>query len=247
MRGILKDRIAIVTGAGRGIGRAIAELYAHEGAIVYAADILKEELSWTASVSDIERRIIPLPLDICDFKAVKDAVMTIKKEHGRIDILANNAGLISYEMMSMINYDFFRKMIEVNVVALIHFMQLVARIMMRQKNGSIINMASMVGEKGAKGQLSYAATKGAVIAATKSAAKELAEYNIRVNAVAPGMVGSERFKKVLQEKFQQKINDIPFGRLADPKDIANAYLYLASDASSYMTGQILGIDGGAVI
>lgn len=247
MRGILKDRIAIVTGAGRGIGRAIAELYAHEGAIVYAADILKEELSWTASVSDIEGRIIPLPLDICDFKAVKDAVMTIKKEHGRIDILANNAGLISYEMMSMINYDFFRKMIEVNVVALIHFMQLVARIMMRQKNGSIINMASMVGEKGAKGQLSYAATKGAVIAATKSAAKELAEYNIRVNAVAPGMVGSERFKKVLQEKFQQKINDIPFGRLADPKDIANAYLYLASDASSYMTGQILGIDGGAVI
>ena len=247
MRGILKDRIAIVTGAGRGIGRAIAELYAHEGAIVYAADILKEELSWTASVSDIEGRIIPLPLDICDFKAVKDAVMTIKKEHGRIDILANNAGLISYEMMSMINYDFFRKMIEVNVVALIHLMQLVARIMMRQKNGSIINMASMVGEKGAKGQLSYAATKGAVIAATKSAAKELAEYNIRVNAVAPGMVGSERFKKVLQEKFQQKINDIPFGRLADPKDIANIYLYLASDASSYMTGQILGIDGGAVI
>lgn len=247
MRGILKDRIAIVTGAGRGIGRAIAELYAHEGAIVYAADILKEELSWTASVSDIEGRIIPLPLDICDFKAAKDAVMTIKKEHGRIDILANNAGLISYEMMSMINYDFFRKMIEVNVVALIHLMQLVARIMMRQKNGSIINMASMVGEKGAKGQLSYAATKGAVIAATKSAAKELAEYNIRVNAVAPGMVGSERFKKVLQEKFQQKINDIPFGRLADPKDIANAYLYLASDASTYMTGQILGIDGGAVI
>ena len=247
MRGILKDRIAIVTGAGRGIGRAIAELYAHEGAIVYAADILKEELSWTASVSDIEGRIIPLPLDICDFNAVKDAVMTIKKEHGRIDILANNAGLISYEMMSMINYVFFRKMIEVNVVALIHLMQLVARIMMRQKNGSIINMASMVGEKGAKGQLSYAATKGAVIAATKSAAKELAEYNIRVNAVAPGMVGSERFKKVLQEKFQQKINDIPFGRLADPKDIANAYLYLASDASSYMTGQILGIDGGAVI
>ena len=243
----LKNKIAVVTGAGRGIGKAIAELYAQEGAIVYAADILKEELAWTESVSDIEGKIITQPLDICDFKAVKDTVMAIKKEHGRIDVLANNAGLISYEMMSMINYDFFRKMIEVNVVALIHLMQLVARIMMRQKSGSIINMASMVGEKGAKGQLSYSATKGAVIAATKSAAKELAEYNIRVNAVAPGMVGSERFKKVLQEKFQQKINDIPFGRLAEPEDIANAYLYLASDASSYMTGQILGIDGGAII
>ena len=108
-------------------------------------------------------------------------------------------------------------------------------------------MASMVGEKGSKGQLSYAATKGAVIAATKSAAKELAEHHIRVNAIAPGMVGSERFKAVLEEKFAQKINDIPFGRLAEPEEVANLCLFLASDQSSYLTGQIIGIDGGAII
>ena len=240
---LLDNKVCLVTGAGRGIGRAVAERFAQEGAFVYAADILTDELSWAGEKDNV----VALPLDICDFKAVKDAVVRIKKEKGHIDVLANVAGLISYEMMPMIDYDRFRRMLEVNVVALIHLMSLVARIMQRQQGGSIINMASMVGEKGAKGQLSYSASKGAVIAATKSAAKELAEHHIRVNAVAPGMVGSERFKAVLAEKFAQKINDIPFGRLAEPEEIADLFLYLASDASSYMTGQILGVDGGATI
>lgn len=179
--------------------------------------------------------------------AAKNAIVAIKEGHGHIDILANIAGLISYEMMPMIDYGKFRTMLEVNVVALINLMSLVSRIMQRQRKGSIINMASMVGVKGAKGQLSYSATKGAVISATKSAAKELAEYCIRVNAIAPGMVGSERFKAVLAEKFSQKINDIPFGRLAEPEEIANLCLFLASDQSSYITGQIIGADGGYTI
>ncbi|MGP1537400.1 SDR family NAD(P)-dependent oxidoreductase [Bacteroides heparinolyticus] len=240
---LLKDRIAIITGASRGIGRAIAELFAAEGATIYAMDIRDDNLEWTNGNENVNG----LVLDICDFTKVKESVMAIKKEHGKIDILVNNAGLISYEMMSMIDYDKFRKMIDVNVVSLIHLMQLVARVMSRQQSGSIINMASMVAVKGVVGQLSYAATKGAVISATKSAAKELANDHIRVNAIAPGMVGTERFKAVLEEKFSQKINDIPFGRLAEPKDIANAALYLASDMSSYVTGQVLGVDGAAVI
>lgn len=237
--------VAIVTGAGAGIGQATAKLFTNEGAVVYAADI--KGLEWVESFTSNEGRIVSIQLDICDFAAVKSTVMAIKKEHGRIDVLANIAGLISYELMPMIDYDRFRKMLDVNVVALVHMMSLVSRVMARQQSGSIINMASMVGEKGAKGQLSYSATKGAVIAATKSAAKELAEYHIRVNAIAPGMVGSERFKAVLEEKFAPKINDIPFGRLAEPEEIAKLCLYLASDASAYMTGQILGIDGCAVI
>ena len=186
-------------------------------------------------------------MNICDFTVVKAAVMNIKKMHGHIDVLANIAGLISYEYMSMIDFDKLRTMFEVNVIALINLMQLVSRVMARQQSGSIINMASMVGVKGAKGQLSYSATKGAVVAATKSAAKELAENHIRVNAIAPGMVGSERFKAVLADKFAQKINDIPFGRLAEPDEVAQLCLFLASDASSYITGQIIGVDGGVIL
>lgn len=241
----LEKKVVLITGAGAGIGQAVAKLFAKEGAVVYALDI--KGLNWISEEGFDTNQIIPIELDICDFAAVKEVVMTAKKTYGHIDVLANIAGLISYEMMPMIDYEKFRKMLDVNVVALIHLMSLVSRIMTRQQNGSIINMASMVGVKGAKGQLSYSATKGAVIAATKSAAKELAEHHIRVNAIAPGMVGSERFKAVLEEKFAQKINDIPFGRLAEPEEIANLCLFLASDQSAYMTGQVLGVDGGATI
>ena len=241
---MLQGKIALITGAGAGIGKATAQLFAQNGAIVYAVDI--KGLEWVAE-SNLQEQIIPIELNICDFQAVKEAVMRIKKEQGKIDILANIAGLISYEFMSMIDFDKFRTMLEVNVVALINLMQLTSRLMARQHSGSIINMASMVGVKGAKGQLSYSASKGAVIAATKSAAKELAEYAIRVNAIAPGMVGSERFKAVLAEKFAQKINDIPFGRLAEPEEIAQLCLFLASDASMYITGQIIGVDGGVTM
>ena len=149
---LLEGKIALITGAGAGIGKATAKLFASEGAVVYALDI--KGMQWVAEEGYESNRIIPVELDICDFAAVKEVVMTAKKAYGHIDILANIAGLISYEMIPMIDYEKFRKMLDVNVVALIHLMSLVSRVMTRQQSGSIINMASMVGEKGSKGQLS---------------------------------------------------------------------------------------------
>ena len=136
-------------------------------------------------------------------------------------------------------------MFEVNVIAMIQLVQLASRIMTRQKSGSIINMSSVVGVQGVKGQLGYSATKGAVISITKSAAKELIEHNIRVNAIAPGMVGTERFTAVFEEKFKDKIANIGIGRLAEPNEIANVCVFLASDLSTYVTGQVIGVDGSA--
>jgi 3-oxoacyl-[acyl-carrier protein] reductase len=134
-------------------------------------------------------------------------------------------------------------MLEVNLVAPVFIMQMATKLMLRQSSGSIINITSKVAVEGVKGQLSYSATKGGLNSATLSAAKELSSKNIRVNAVAPGMIGSERLKNVMESKFKEKLNDIGFGRLGTPEEVAKACLFLASDHSSYMTGQIIEVDG----
>ncbi len=173
--------------------------------------------------------------------------MQIIKERGRIDVLVNNAGIVSYELLGMIQLEKLRNMFEINVVAMIQLIQVVSRVMSRHKSGSIINISSIVGVEGVKGQLAYSATKGAVISLTRSAAKELASNNIRVNAIAPGMVDTERFRAVLEKNFKERISDIAMGRLAKPTDIANACVFLGSDLAEYISGQILGVDGCTII
>jgi 3-oxoacyl-[acyl-carrier protein] reductase len=246
---LLEGKVCLVTGAGKGIGKAIAERFAGHGAVVYANAREKGSIDeWADDLSVKNKtRIIPVYFDICDFGLAKEAIIKIKNEQERIDTLVNNAGIVSYENLNMINFDNLRKMFEVNVLAVINLIQLASRIMSRRKKGAIINMASIVGLKGVKGQLAYSATKGAVIALTKSAAKELAENNIRVNAIAPGMVGTERFKNVFENKFKERINSIGFGRLAEPVEIADVCVFLAADMSTYLTGQIIGIDGSLII
>ena len=249
MERLLENKVCLVTGAAKGIGRTIAERYAKDGAFVYANDLKEGEMDeWAKELSEREdNTVVPLYFNICDFDAVVKAVMRIKKEQGRIDVLANNAGIVTYEPLLLIDFDKLRKMFEVNVIAMIHLIQMVSKVMKRQKSGSIINMASIVGLKGAKGQLSYSATKGAVISTTLSASKELAEYNIRVNAVAPGMVATERFKNEIEGRFEERLQSVGMGRFADPEEIADVYSFFASDRSKYVTGQVLGVEGSFAI
>ncbi|GAA4029835.1 SDR family NAD(P)-dependent oxidoreductase [Flavobacterium cheonhonense] len=244
---LLEGKICLVTGANRGIGNAIAERYAEEGAVVFANARNEGSLDvWAKQCSEkYHTSVIPLYFDITDAAASKAALLKIKSDFGRIDVLVNNAGMVTYELLPMIDFEKLRAMFEVNVIAMIQLVQLASRIMTRQKSGSIINMSSVVGVQGVKGQLGYSATKGAVISITKSAAKELIEHNIRVNAIAPGMVGTERFTAVFEEKFKDKIANIGIGRLAEPNEIANVCVFLASDLSTYVTGQVIGVDGSA--
>jgi 3-oxoacyl-[acyl-carrier protein] reductase len=245
MKELLKDKVCLITGASKGIGRSIAEAFAEQGAIVYANARTQNSIDdWAKELSEKHQtKVVPVYFDVTDLASAKKAVMQIKQNENKVDVLVNNAGMVTYEMIPMAQMDTFKSMLDVNVIGAFNLLQIVSRIMSRQKSGSIINMTSIVADKGAKGQVAYATTKGAIIAMTKSAAKELASLQIRVNAVAPGMVSTERFLNVFESKFKDKINNIGMGRLASPNEIADLCVFLSSDMSTYITGQIIGIDG----
>ena len=241
---MLENKVCLITGASKGIGKAVLEVFADNNAIIYANARNEGDLDDILKVfENAQVEIIPVYFDVTDFDAIKSCILQIKKRHKRLDVLVNNAGMVTYEILGMINFDKFREMLEVNLVAPIFLMQMATKLMLRQSSGSIINITSKVGVEGVKGQLSYSATKGGLNSATLSAAKELSSKNIRVNAVAPGMIGSDRLKNVMESKFKEKLNDIGFGRLGTPEEVAKACLFLASDHSSYMTGQIIEVDG----
>ena len=176
--------------------------------------------------------------------------MAIFKQEGRIDTLVNNAGVVFNRKIGMIMREETELMFRVNVIAVLEMIQLVSRLMARTGGGSIVNIASVTAVLGSPGQVAYSATKGAIISMTKSAAKELATQKIRVNAVAPGIVRTERFEELYQasgDKIGERISRIALGRLGTPEDIADACSFLASDRASYISGQILGVDGCASI
>ncbi len=235
---LLEGKVAIVTGCSRGIGRAIMEIFSRNGAIVYAVDLIEGSMDDAASDN-----IIPCYFDITDTKAIIFLVQRVKKEQGKIDILVNNAGVMLDAMIPMVTDVQIQKTFEVNVFAMMHFIQYVSKVMRRQKSGSIVNAASIMGISGNYAQMVYAASKGAVIALTKSAAKELAQDGIRVNAVAPGTINTTLLQNTPEETLNQIKSRIYFGELGTPQEVANAYLFLASDLSSYISGQVLGVDG----
>ncbi|WP_303180948.1 SDR family NAD(P)-dependent oxidoreductase [uncultured Butyricimonas sp.] len=252
MERLLQGKVCIITGAAQGIGKAIVERFAGDGAVVYAFDrqvgVMEQWVG--ACAGRFGTRVIPVCCDITNSAEMKRALMSIHKQEGRIDVLVNNAGVVFNRKMGMIVRDETELMFRVNVIAVLELVQLAARFMARNKTGSIVNIASVTAVLGSPGQVAYSATKGAVISLTKSAAKELASQGIRVNAVAPGIVETERFTELYEttgNKIDQRIGKIALGRLGSPEDVANACAFLASERASYISGQILGVDGCASI
>ena len=240
MERLLENKVCIITGAGRGIGKVIAEQFVADGAIVYVNDLNLPEVEGTK----------PIAFDVTDSNALKAGLMQVYKAEGRIDCIVNNAAIIQNQKLGMVTKQLLEKMYAVNVFAVIDMIQIASRLMARTGGGCFVNMASVTGVVGSPGQVAYSSTKGAVITITKSAAKELAPMKIRVNAVAPGIVKTERFEELYEatgDKINERIEKIALGRLGTPQDIANAVSFLASDRASYISGQILGVDGCASI
>lgn len=252
---MLSGKVCIVTGGSRGIGKAIAQCFAQHGAVVYATATQQGSVeAWSVSFNldnlnkGLGGEVRPLYFDVADEKSVRDAVMQVKRECGRIDGLVNNAGIEFNELIGMISQANMEKMFAVNVYGTINMLQTVSRVMGRQPNGgSIVNIVSLTALRGNRGQLVYSATKGAVVSLTKSAAKELAAKKIRVNAIAPGLTNTDMMKQADPEKLQSRINNICMGRLAEPEDIAKACLFMVSDLSSYISGQVLAVDGCTIM
>ncbi|RHR51860.1 SDR family NAD(P)-dependent oxidoreductase [Clostridium sp. AF18-27] len=240
---LLKDKICFVSGAGKGLGRAIVEAFLREGAIVYANDREIGSLEIYADNPNVEI----MYFDVSDSYADKEAILRIKKEKGCLDVLVNNAGIMTDALIGTISRALMEEIFATNVFGTMELLQLAAKQMISQHSGSIINLSSIVGITGNPGQLVYSATKGAIIALTKTAAKELGPRGIRVNAIAPGMIDTDMMRSIGDIHLQHHISNIPLGRLGRPTEIAEACVYLASDMSSYVTGHILQVDASVLV
>lgn len=246
--GQLDGKVAIVTGAARGIGRAIAVKFAAEGADIALCDLKQEWLQETAAaVKACGRRAECFAVDVASSAGIDQALAAIVSAFGKVDILVNNAGITKDTYLVRMTEEDWDAVISVNLKGTFLFTKAIAKPMMKQRSGVIVNIASIIGLIGNAGQCNYAASKAGVIALTKSVAKELASRNIRANAVAPGFIET-KMTEVLAEDIRKKMLDaIPAGRFGMPDDVANAALFLASASSSYMTGQVLNCSGGMVM
>ena len=244
---MLKGKTAIVTGGTRGIGFAIVKKYLENGANVAIAGSRQESVEKALEkLPEYEGRIMGIWPDICSPDEVAEAFASVKEKFGSIDILANNAGLSSRTSLYEYTLEEFTKIMDINVKAVFVCSQAAARIMKEQGGGVIINTSSMVGEYGQPSGCAYPTSKFAVNGLTKSLARELAKDKIRVNAVAPGVTRTDMLSALPQEMVDRISAGIPLGRVGEPLDIANAYLFLASELSSYVTGVTLRVDGAAM-
>jgi len=243
--GILDSKVAIVTGGARGIGAKIVERFSEHGARVAVVDIDQAAAEETAKVlSEKGTEAVAYGVDVANTDAVKDLVTEVVKHFGRVDVLVNNAGITRDGLLLTMSERDWDLVIAVNLKSIFNFIKAIARPMIKQKGGSIINISSVVGLFGNAGQINYSASKAGVIGATKSAAKELASRNIRVNAIAPGYIQTAMTDKLDEKARSILLDHIPAKTLGQPSDVANAALFLASDWASYITGEVLRVDGG---
>ena len=246
----LTDRVAIVSGSSRGIGLAIAKRLAEHGASV-VLNGLREENTLRDRANEISQaygvRVVPVIADISTDVGAQLLVRSAFSEFRRLDIMVNNAGVLRDSLIGMIGAEDIDETLRINLRSVITGTQAASRLMIRHNSGSIVNIASIIGRYGNKGQLVYGASKAGVIGATYSAAKELASSGIRVNAIAPGFIDTDMIRRINQDIYAERIRSIAMGRIGTPNDIADAALFFASDLSRYVTGQVLGVDGGMLI
>jgi 3-oxoacyl-[acyl-carrier protein] reductase len=245
---LLKGRKAIVTGSNRGIGKAIVKILAKNGADVWACtrnfdDHYSHYLDSLAEEMGVN--ILPVYFDLADVEQVKEGVKKIIAAKQPVDILINNAGIIFTALFQMTTMEKMKEDFEINLFSQLFLTQQISRIMSRQKSGSIINVSSSAAIEGNEGRLAYASAKAAMIASTKVMAKELAKFNIRVNAIAPGLTETDMMRNSTTEHSLEKtLERTCMKRVGRPEEIANVVLFLSSDLSSYMTSQVLRVDGG---
>lgn len=244
----LQGNVAFVTGGARGIGKEIAEVFAQNGASIALCDIDREGLGRAAE--DLLKHQVKVEGYMLDVSGLKDCEEVVKKavdNFGRIDILVNNAGITRDNLLIRMTEEEFDRVIAINLKGAFNCTKIISRIMMRQRYGRIINIASIIGLIGNAGQVNYAASKAGIIGITKSAAKELASRNINVNAIAPGYIQTEMTEALPEEVRSRMLANIPLGRPGTPSDVASVALFLASEYSSYITGQVIVVDGGMVM
>ena len=244
----LEDKVALVTGSARGLGQAIAIKLAESGASIALCDLNKDWLSETKSmIEEIGCKVICYQLDVSNSESVNESIKRVEDDFSKIDILVNNAGITKDNLLMRMSEDDWDAVLNVNLKGVFLCTKAVMRGMAKRRTGTIVNIASVIGLMGNPGQANYAASKGGVIAFSKTVAKELASRNIRCNAIAPGFIRTA-MTDALDEEVQEKMKDlIPLNRFGEPEDIANVVLFLASDASSYVTGQVLSTCGGMVM
>jgi 3-oxoacyl-[acyl-carrier protein] reductase len=243
---LLKGKVAIVTGAARGIGRMIALCFAGEGAEVAFTDLSRDD-----NMKSLEKELAGLGVkgrgyvsDASDFEQAQQVVDQVVEDFGKVDILVNNAGITRDTLLMRMDEQMWDLVIRVNLKSVFNFTKAVQKYMLKARTGSIINMSSVVGVNGNAGQANYAASKAGILGFTKSVAKELGSRNIRCNAIAPGFIITDMTDKLSENVKEEWIRSIPLRRGGIPEEVASVALFLASDLSSYMTGQTLRVCGG---